>query len=126
MDDRVDLVRRAYGSWNEDGVPAAVPLFHERIELSDPPQMPDARTFRGLDDVLARINEVGEALGREGVDLLGVEPVGDEVLVSLAWQSGERTGSGLMGLVYHLVRVEDGRITRIRVFLDDGEARGAL
>jgi hypothetical protein len=121
----VELVDQAYRAWNADGLAAVVPFFTDEIELTDPPEMPDAGTWRGSDAVLARLDEVGSTLGREGVELVDVEEVGRDVLVTLTWNSGTGTGAGLMGCVFHRVSVDGARLSRIRVYLSEDEARAS-
>lgn len=121
----VELVDQAYRAWNTDGLAAVVPFFAERIELTDPPEMPDGGTWQGSGAVLARLEEVGGTLGREGVEVVDVQPLGSDVLVTLTWRSGQGSGSGLMGVVFHRVSVDGGRVSRIRVYLSEDEARAA-
>lgn len=123
MDD-ADLVRRVYEEWNERGLGAALPYFADDIELSDPPELPDAGTWYGVEAVRARLQAVAEALGRDDVQLVAVEPLGREVLVSLTWRTGG-SASGVLGNVFHRTRMEDGRISRMRVFLSYEDARSA-
>jgi ketosteroid isomerase-like protein len=93
--------------------------------LVDPPQMPDSRSYHGHAEVLARLEEVAEAVGGRYARIDEVTPVGDEVLVALTWRMDASPESAILGEVFHVVRVEDGKIARIRVFLTRDEASAA-
>ncbi len=122
----VDLVRRAYEAWNSRGLEALDPFAADAIELEDPPQMPDGATWRRRDAVFARLEDVAEAVGGSWVELREVRPVGDEVLVSMTWQRDDASGSPVLGDVFHVVRVRDGEIVRMRVFLSEADALDAV
>ena len=124
-DDRVSFVRGAYEEWNEGGVPAFVPLMADAIELRDPPQLPDAAEWHGVDTVTKRLEEVAQSVGGGSVELHDVRLVGDEVLVAMDWQLAGAQDSASLGAVYHLVRVSGDRIDRIRVFLTEEDALNA-
>ena len=111
------VVEHAYRVWNEKGPRAFAELAAEDLEVHDPPELPDGQVWRGRDAVVAHFEDVVEATGGRWADIDEVRTVGDEVLVSLTWRL-ERDNPATLASVYHLVRVEGGRIVRIRVFLD--------
>jgi ketosteroid isomerase-like protein len=119
------LVRRTYERWNDEGPRVLESLGTESIELHDPPQMPDSRIYRGKAGVLARLEEVAEAVGGRYAYIDEVQAVGDQVLVALTWRVDASRGSPILGEVIHLVRLEDGKIARMRVFLSREEALAA-
>jgi len=119
------LVRRVYDQWNSEGPRVLESFGADSIELVDPPQMPDSRAHRGHAEVLARLEEVTEAVGGRYAHIDGLSPVGDEVLVALTWRVDASPESAILGEVFHLVRVDGGKIARIRVFLSRDEALAA-
>jgi ketosteroid isomerase-like protein len=123
-DNALQLVEDAYRTWTESGPGAFMEFTAEGIELHDAPELPDAHVWVGREAVLARIEEVIEAVGGRSADIDDVRAAGDEVLVSLTWRldSASRTA---LGAVYHVVRVEGDRIDRVRVFLDEDAAISA-
>jgi ketosteroid isomerase-like protein len=116
------LVRRAYEAWNSEGVDALAPWLADDVELEDAPELPDAAAWRGRAAVLGRLRDVAEAVGGGSADLREFRDLGEEVLVSLVWQTGDQADSPAFGDVFHLVRVTDGRIARVRVFLRESAA----
>jgi ketosteroid isomerase-like protein len=123
--DEEALVRRAYEAWNAEGPRVLESFGAESMELVDPPEMPDSRAYRGQEEVLARLEEVAEAVGGRYVHIDEVRAVGDQVLVSLTWRVDASPGSAVLGEVFHLVRVQDGKIERMCVFLTRDEALAA-
>jgi ketosteroid isomerase-like protein len=119
------LVRRAYELWNSEGPRVLESFGADSVELVDPPQMPDSRAYRGYAAVLARLEEVAEAVGGRYAHIDEVRAVGDEVLVALTWRVDATPGSSILGEVFHLVRVERGKIALMRVFLSRDEALAA-
>ena len=122
-DAAVRIVRDAYEAWNRDGPQALGPWVADELELRDPPEMPDARVWVGRDAVLARLEDVAAAVGGRWVELRGIRLAGDEVVVSMSWQVDDSRDSAVLGDVFHRVRVTNGKIDRMRVFLSEEAAR---
>jgi ketosteroid isomerase-like protein len=120
----IRFVEDAYRTWNASGPRAFMEFTAEGIELHDAPELPDAQVWVGREAVLARIEDVTEAVGGRAADIDDVRSAGDEVLVSLTWRV-DATSRTALGAVYHLVRVEGDRIVRVRVFLDENAAARA-
>jgi ketosteroid isomerase-like protein len=119
------LVRRVYELWNRDGPRVLESHGADAVELDDAPEMPDSRTHRGHAAVVARLEEVAGAVGGRDVHIDDVSAIGREVLVALTWRVDASPDSATLGEVFHLVRVERGKIARIRVFLTRDEALAA-
>ena len=125
MEQRVGTVNDAYEAWNTIGPEGLRPWVTDDLELHDPPQMPDGRTWRGLDAVIARLQEVAASIGGRWVELRELRPVGDEVLVAMTWRVDSSSDSAVLGDVFHLVAFAGGKIGRIRVFLTEEDALAA-
>lgn len=117
-------MRRAYEAWNAGGPAALMPFVTDDVELEDAPELPDASSWTGRDAVLQRLTEVADAVGGHSGDLESFESRGEVVLVTMTWRRDtDPQGEASLGPVYHVVRVEDGKIARITVFLDEPSAR---
>ena len=125
MEQRVGTVNDAYEAWNTIGPEGLRPWVTDDLELHDPPQMPDGRAWRGLDTVIARLEEVAASIGGRWVELRELRPVGDEVLVAMTWRVDSSSDSAVLGDVFHLVAFAGGKIGRIRVFLTEEDALAA-
>ena len=124
-EESVGLVRHAYETWNQQGPAAIGEMLADDIELHDAPELPDAGVWRGRGAVVARLGAVAEAVGGGTVDFEGVRQCGAGVLVAMHWQLERESGEVDLGQVFHVVTVEHGAITRIRVFLTESEALSA-
>jgi len=123
MGDDVVLVRAVYETWNRDGPRAIGALLTDDVELHDAPELPDAQVWRGTNAVIGRLEEVARSVGSGSGEILGIRRADEDVLVTLHWLlPREDGGVDDLGQVFHLLTVEDGRITRIRVFLTESEA----
>ena len=120
------LVRGAYEAWNGSGPDALMPFVTDDVELHDAPELPDAECWTGRDAVLQRLIDVADAVGGHSGDLESFDVRGDVVLVTMTWRRDtDPPGEASLGPVYHVVRVESGKIARITVFLDEAAARRA-
>jgi hypothetical protein len=120
------LVEEAYRAWNARGPRAFVEFATETVEVHDAPEVPDAQVWVGREAIVARLEDIVASTGGRWADIEAVQPVGDEVLVSLTLRL-DRESPTTLGSVYHVVRLDGDRIGRVRVFLDEGAAmRAAL
>ena len=124
-EESVALVRCAYETWNREGPAAIGGMLADDVEVHDAPELPDAAVWRGRDAVIARLGAVAEAVGGGSVEFERISDRGSGVLVAMHWQLERETGDVDLGEVFHLVTVDGGAITRIRVFLTESEALGA-
>jgi len=124
-DDTVGVVRRAYEAWNEHGPEAIASMLSEDVELHDAPQLPDAEVWRGRGPVVERLRAVADSVGGGFVEFEGFSLQGNSVLVTMLWEVGTEARHAELGKVFHLAEVKDGKISRLRVFLTESEARSA-
>jgi ketosteroid isomerase-like protein len=115
------LVERAYRDWNEGGPHAFVGHTTEDLEMHDAPELPDAGTYVGRAAVVARLEELVAATSGRWAEIEQVRPVGDQVLVALAWRL-DRDSEATLAAVFHVVGLRGDRIARVRVFLDEQAA----
>ncbi len=119
-------MRRAYEAWNSAGPDALMPFVTDDVELEDAPELPDAQCWTGRDAVLRRLTDVADAVGGHSGDLENFDARGDVVLVTMTWRRDtDPQGETSLGPVYHVVRVDSGKIAHITVFLDEAAARRA-
>jgi ketosteroid isomerase-like protein len=85
--------------------------------------MPDAASYKGAEAAAAHFRDLNEVLGSMKVEVDRLLPVGDEVFVSLRVHlDAPRGGLPIDGVIHETVRIEEGKIVRIRLFLDEHEA----
>jgi uncharacterized protein len=122
-EENVEIVRRYYAAWNAGGLDAARAFWSEDFEWHDAPGMPDAGVYRGAETSAAHFRDLNEVLGTMQVHLDRVLSTDDEVFVLLHVHLDAPRGElALEGPIFETVRIEDGKISRIRLFLDEQAA----
>jgi hypothetical protein len=122
-EENVELVRRYYAAWNAGGLDAARMFWSDDFEWHDAPGMPDAGVYRGAEASAAHFRDLNEVLGTMNVHLDRVLSANDEVFVLLHVHLDAPRGElALEGPIFETVRVQEGKISRIRLFLDEQTA----
>jgi ketosteroid isomerase-like protein len=122
-EENVEVVCRYYAAWNEGGLEAARAFWSDDFEWHDAPGMPDSGVYRGAEAAAAHFRDLNEVLGRMEVGLDRVLPAGDEVFVLLHVHLDAPRGElSLDGPIFETVRIEQGKISRIRLFLNEHAA----
>ncbi len=122
-EENVEIVRRYYAAWNAGGLDAARVFWSDDFEWHDAPGMPDGSVYRGAEAAAAHFRDLNEVLGTMEVHLDRALPAGDEVFVLLHVHLDARRGElALDGPIFETVRIEQGKISRIRLFLDEKAA----
>jgi ketosteroid isomerase-like protein len=122
----VDLVRTGYERWNDGDFDGLAELcFAEDIEYCNSPEWPGQRVYRGSEAVVTFLKEeVAEIIGLEAVQIERMEVFDDEILIAMrarahGFQSGIDFGEVP---VFHVARMRDGKVARVRVYLDEAQA----
>jgi ketosteroid isomerase-like protein len=120
----VDTVLTGYDRWNAGDLAGLSSLFAEDITYQNAPEWPGQRVYHGAAAVTSFLeNEVAPIIALRPVKVVRTEIVGSEILIELE----ARTHGSLSGLdiedltVFHLALVEDGRVSRVRVYLQRDE-----
>ena len=114
----IEAMQRHYEAWNEGGPERAQAHWAEEFEYHDPPNLPDAKVIRGRERVLAHLLDQTKLAGGMHVDVQELRLSGPEVVVLLRMDlRGAGSGIELPGEPGHVVLVEDGKLSRMRVFL---------
>jgi ketosteroid isomerase-like protein len=122
-EENVEIVRRYSAAWNAGGLDAARAFWSEDFEWHDAPGMPDASVYRGAKASAAHFRDLNEVLGRMQVHLDRVLSADDEVFVLLHVHLDAPRGElALEGPIFETVRIEEDKISRIRLFLDERAA----
>ena len=123
------LILQGYELWNEGNPEGLAALcFTDDIEWQNAPEWPGQRSYHGAGEVVRFLREevVGVIeLGDIEIEQLDVH--GDEVVVSmLARTRGQESNLDIGKIpVFHVARIRDGKVCRIRAFLDRAEAVAA-
>jgi ketosteroid isomerase-like protein len=126
--ENVEVVRRLLDAFNRDNTDTVLAAFDEGCEIDEPPQMPDRPTagYRGHNGVREWMGNL-RGVGGASFELRAATPTGDALLCELA-SRGRARGSDvpIEWTTFAVFHVRHGKITRIRVFLEKGEALEAV
>ena len=124
----VETVRAGYARWNSGDAAALRELFTEDIEYQNASEWPGQRVYRGVNEVMRFLkDEVAEIIALRPVEVVRTDVFGSEILIELrAHTHGRLSGLDLDSpSLFHVARMRDGRVSRVRVYLDGNEARRA-
>jgi ketosteroid isomerase-like protein len=128
--DLLHLVQRAYALWNRSGPTAmARNVWHPEIVWHDPPESPDAGVFHGAEAVARHLGERRQAVGRSVAEVKNAWSVdeSEDVLLELSLHSkGQSSGVPLDVSLFHVIRLDEGRVIETREYLRREEALAAL
>jgi ketosteroid isomerase-like protein len=120
----VEIVRDYYEAWNRAGLEGARAFWTRDFEWHDAPEMPDGAVYKGVDAVLAHFADLEGVMGTMRVEVLELEPAGEEVVATLRVRiDGVSSGLPIEGPIFEVISLDMGRVARIRLFLT---ASGAL
>ena len=122
--ENVERVRGMLSAFNEGDVEAVLAAFDEDCQVEEPPEMPDrpARGFLGHEGIrewMANLRGVAQAR---------FEPrsfMSEDELVFMELGSrgrGEASGVPFEWTTFAVIRLNDGKITRVQAYLDRAEA----
>ncbi len=120
----VQAVRAGYERWNAGDTAALADLFTEDIEYQNSPEWPGQRVYHGADTVIRFLEEVAEIIALNPVDVVSADVVESEILIELrARTHGRLSGLDLDdGALFHVAQMRDGRVARVRVYLERDQA----
>jgi ketosteroid isomerase-like protein len=124
----VETVRAGYERWNSGDMAALAELFTEDIEYQNAPEWPGQRIYHGADAVIRFLrDEVAEIIALRPVEIVRTDVIEGEILIELrARTHGKLSGVDLDDeAVFHVARMREGRVSRVRVYLDRKEATRA-
>lgn len=125
----IAFIRQGYALWNEEDLDAlAEQVFSEDIRWQNPPDWPGQSVYRGRPEVVRFLrDEVAAVIELGDIEIKDIEAIGDEYLIHvLARTRGQESRLDIGKVpIFHLARVRDGRVNRVRAFLDEGQASAA-
>lgn len=123
----LEMMRAGYALWNDGDVEGMVErCLAEDVEFYPDPDWPGlSSVYRGPEEVATFLrDEVTTVIELRGIEIEREMVFGNEVVFGLrATVHGERSGVHLeMVSVFHVARVQEGRVKRIRAFVDESRA----
>ena len=123
-----EVVRRMLDAFNRDDVEAVLAAFDTSCEINEPLEMPDspATGFRGHDGIRQWMGNL-RGVAKARFEARSFTPNGDLLLCELASRGlGRGSGAPIEWTTFAVMELRDGKIGRVRVFLDREEAHEAI
>jgi ketosteroid isomerase-like protein len=125
-EENVEIVRRMYAAFQGGDAAGALECFHPDVEIDATRGRPDTEPGRGREAVARTIGSWVASFDDWDEEIEEIRDLGGTVYV-IARQRGRGKGSGVeihtrYGILYD---VSDGRITRMRMYIDPADALAA-
>jgi ketosteroid isomerase-like protein len=121
--ENVDVVRRIYAAWEQEGSFAASGLLHPAIVWTNPSNAIETGTRVGTDAFEAAMKSVTDSFGEVHFDIDEYVDTGDDVVALLVMRAQGRTsGASVEDIQGHVWTLDDGKAVRVRWFHDPHEA----
>jgi ketosteroid isomerase-like protein len=127
-DELLAFVRRGYELWNQGDVSAVSRMWSDDFEWHNDPAWPGQTIYFGRENVVRFLEEeVADIIHLGEIEVERIERVGDELVICmLAHTRGFESAVDIGKVpVFHVARVENGRVVRVRAFLDERQAFAA-
>jgi ketosteroid isomerase-like protein len=127
-DELLALIRGGYDLWNQGDVNAVSRMWSDDFEWHNDPSWPGQRVYYGRDAVVRFLEEeVADIIHLGEIDVERIETVGDELVICMWAHTRGHDSHVDIGKVpiFHVARVRDGQVVRVRAFLDEAQAMAA-
>jgi ketosteroid isomerase-like protein len=122
--ENVEAVKRSYETFNKYGVEAtAVAFWSDDIVWHDPEEFPDAEVHHGIEAAKAALQGYVDLAGHMKIHVEECIDAGDDVFTR--WQvhgAGAGSGAPVEATMYHVSTVKQGKLVRLRQYLDRDKA----
>ena len=128
--ENLDVVRRAYEAWNRGDLEAAFEFLDRDVEVSVPPDFPEAGTYRGRDEVrhwvAQQLLPILEEVRAEPERFLDA---GDRVVAFVRYFGrGKASGIEVRGAVVdaHVWTLREGKVQKLQMYQGTEKALEAV
>lgn len=125
MDPDLEIAKRMFDAWNSGNVDRMTEFWSDDGDWiwEDAPEIPDARVVRGREQVEEHLRGVIGLMGEMEIKVEELVDLGDEVLAVIRFNvHGAQSGIELDVPAFQLLRFENGRVRRYRMFMDREQA----
>ena len=128
QDELLAFVQRGYELWNEGDLSSVAAMWSDDFELHTAPEWPGQQVFYGRDAAVRFLTEeIAEVISFDYVDVERIERVGDELVICMtAHTKGAESNLDIGNVpIFHVARIHDGKVNRVRAFLSEDQAMAA-
>jgi len=122
------FIRRGYELWNAGDLSAVSKMWSDDFEFHTAPEWPGQRVYHGRDAAVQFLTEEVAAVIELGeIEVERIEVIGDEVVICMVARTRGHDSHLDIGKVpvFHVARLRDGQVVRVRAFLDEPQAMAA-
>jgi ketosteroid isomerase-like protein len=120
-EENVEITRRVYRELAEGKFPAD--LFDPGVVAQEPPEVPDAATYKGTEGVRALLGKLQESFKGMQFEPVDFSSSIDRVLVEVRWVGeGHESGVPSEMHLFHVWQFRHGRAVRIEAIIDRDKA----
>jgi len=124
------VVRAGYEMWNAGDVEGMAALCLSRdLEWHNSPEWPGQRVYNGSSRVTRFLKEdVADIIELGDIEIEGMDVYGDEIVITLQARTRGAQSDLDIGKIrlFHVARLEGGKVNRVRVYLDERQALEAV
>jgi ketosteroid isomerase-like protein len=122
------FVRQGYELWNAGDINGVARMWSDDFEWHNDPSWPGQTIYYGRESVVRFLEEeVADIIHLGDIDVERIEVFGDELVVCLLARTRGAESAVDIGKVpiFHVARVRDGQVVRVRAFLNETQAFSA-
>ena len=122
------FVRHGYELWNAGDLATVSQMWSDDFEFHTAPEWPGPRVIHGREaSVRFLTDEIAAVIELSDIEVVGIEQVGDELMIAMVAHARGHDSQVDIGKVpiFHVARLRDGQVCRVRAFLDETQARAA-
>jgi ketosteroid isomerase-like protein len=127
-DELLAFIRQGYERWNAGDVSAVARMWSDDFEWHNDPSWPGQTIYYGRDNVVRFLEEeVVDTIELGEIEVERIEIFGDELVICMVARTRGSESEVDIGKVpiFHVARVRDGQVVRVRAFLDEQAAMTA-
>ena len=124
----LEFIRSGYALWNAGELESVAEMWSEAIVWQNDPAWPGQTTYHGRERVIAFLREeVAEVIELGDIEVESIQAFGDELVIKLLARTRGADSHLDIGKVpvFHVAKLRDGKVVRIRAYLDEGRALAA-
>jgi ketosteroid isomerase-like protein len=123
----IELAHRTYAAFNRRDLDEVLQVFDPDVEVHDPPEMPDSTVHYGREAVMRDWQRTFDSFDEFSIEIEDCRDLGDELLLMLRYRGrGRESGVTVDAPVAHVVTTRNGRLLKLRQFLDRQQALEAV
>ena len=122
------FIRNGYELWNAGDLSAVSQMWSDDFEFHAAPEWPGQTVYHGRDNAVRFLTEeVAAVIELSEIEVDRIEVFGDEFVICLVARTRGHDSQLDIGKVpiFHVARVRDRQVVRVRTYLDEGQAMAA-